>query len=221
MNSYLKKILIKKIKKNQTPFGMDMPSFMADFNMKLPSIENEWYSYIKKANFGSQFDEISADQVGLNDDKKWNVLIIYGYYHFNTNVRDEFPVLVGLIEKHKSEINLVMFSTTLAKKTIPAHHGNNIGVNRVQIGIDIKEPNECYLRVVDRKIHLREKEMFIFDDTFEHELVNNGNSVRTVLIIDTFKKLPWLYKLINVRLNKKISKSDYVQSVLSKINQTS
>ncbi len=220
MSSFLKKILLEKVKRNQMPFGMDMPSFLDDFNVNFSLIQNEWYNYIKIASFGSQFDEISADQVGLNEDKKWNVLPIYGYYHFNTNVKDDFPTLFELIKKHKSEINLVLFSTTLPQKAIPAHHGNNVGVNRVQIGIDIKEPNESYLRVVDRKVHLREKEMFIFDDTYEHELVNNSNSVRTVLIIDTFKKLPWLYNLINVRLNKKISKSDYVQSVLTKINKT-
>lgn len=217
MNQILKNILLRRIQRKQLPYGMAMPSFINEFRENISTIKEEWDLYIKRFNYGSQFDEISKEQVGLNDDKKWNVLPIYGYFYFNLNVKKDFPTLFELIERNKSEINLVLFSTTLAKKTIPTHTGNNPSVNRIQIGIDIKESEKCYLRVVDKKIYLKEKEFFIFDDTYEHELVNDGNAVRTVLLIDTYKKLPWFYKRLIKKYNEELSKSEYVQSVLASL----
>lgn len=86
------------------------------------------------------------------------------------------------------------------------------------MGIDVEYPEQCFLRVEDKKYYLKEMEFFVFDDTFEHELFNNSSSHRTVLIIDFFKPLPWFYDRINRKEIKKAQKSDYIQSVIKKLN---
>jgi len=128
-----------------------------------------------------------------------------------------FPTLEKWIKKNLQNINLVFFSSTEPGKHLPAHTGNNQGVLRIQIGVDIAEPEKCSLRVEDKIIRLREGETFIFDDTYEHELTNNSNSVRTVLIIDMFKKFPFIYDKINRSQIKTMQKSKYVQEVIKKL----
>ena len=217
MNSFLKRILLNKIQKIRVPYGIEQPDWAKDFLKKAPLIQKEWKDYLVNFGPGRQFDEISKDQIELNRDKKWEVVIVYGYSFFNQKELNHFPTLAELIKKHSSHLTLAMFSTTRAGKTIPQHHGNNHGVNRIQIGIDIADPDNCFLRVEDKKIFLKEKKMTIFDDTFEHELVNKSKHDRTVLIIDFYKKLPLFYHLINKRMNTEIGESDYAQSVFKKI----
>ena len=219
MYSFLKNILLNKIKKIRKPYGIEEPSWAQDFLNSTPLIQQEWKNYLKTIGAGQQFDEISKDQIKLNLDKKWEVVILYGYSFFNTKELTHFPTLSKLIKKHSSKLTLAMFSTTRPGKTIPQHHGNNYGVNRIQIGIDIADPENCFLRVDDKKFFLKEQKMIIFDDTFEHQLENNSNHNRTVLILDFYKQLPFFYHLINIKMNNEIGKSEYAQSVFKKIQE--
>lgn len=217
INSFLKKLLLKKIQKIRIPYNIAQPYWANDFLENAELIQKEWEDYLIKFGPGRQFDEISKDQIELNVDKKWEVVIVYGFSFFNEKELVHFPVLNKLIKKHCQYLTLVMFSTTRANKTIPTHHGNNHGVNRIQIGIDITDTENCYLEVGDKRFFLKEKEMLIFDDTFNHKLVNSSRYNRTVLIIDFYKKLPLFYHLINKRMNIEIGESDYAKSVINKI----
>lgn len=210
-------ILSKKIAKIRKPYGYSLPDWGNDFLSQLDKIQEEWMSYRDKNKSGTPIDELSKDQISLNEDKKWKSLFLYGYTFFNQKEVNHFPITTELIKKNTDKITLVMFSTTEAGKHIPAHKGNNQGVLRLQIGIDISEPEKCLLRVEDKNIYLREKDFFIFDDTFEHELINKSSSERTVLIIDYYKPLSWFYHLLNRKKMNKIATSDYVQSVLTKL----
>ncbi|HRN93160.1 MAG: aspartyl/asparaginyl beta-hydroxylase domain-containing protein [Chitinophagales bacterium] len=214
MNQFLKKLLLNKIQTQRKPYGYEYPFWVKDFQDNIQAIQAEWKSYIANHGKGYQFDEISKDQVELNKDKMWNVVLIYGYSHFIAKELSNFPVLYKLVKKHQKYITLAMFSTTDARKKIPTHHGNNYGVIRLQIGIDIAEPENCYLRVEDKKVYLKEQETFLFDDTFEHELVNDSKHNRTVLLIDMYRPLPWYYQILNKKMNTELAESEYVQSVL-------
>lgn len=213
--SFLKKILLNKNNKIRKSYNYDTPNWVADFTTNIDKIIQEWIEYTKNHK-GINIDELSPEQSELNKDKKWKSLILLGYSYFNNPLEQNFPVLFNCIKKHESNLTLVMFSTTEAGKIIPPHHGNNHGVLRLQIGIDIQEPEKCYLRVEDKKMYLKNKELFIFDDTFEHELVNNSEHHRTVLIIDYYKPLPFFYDKLNRIQIKKMRNSDYVQNVVNK-----
>jgi aspartyl/asparaginyl beta-hydroxylase (cupin superfamily) len=217
MSEFLKKILLKKIKQFRKPFYHQKPNWADDFVVNSTNIQKEWNTYVLSKGYGFQFDKISKEQKELNRDKGWQVLPIFGFTKFNEKVLDDFPLLSSLIRKHKSKITLVMFSTTDSGKTIPKHHGNNHGVLRMQLGIEIFEPEKCLLKVEEKIFILKENEYLIFDDTFEHELINNSETKRTVLIIDFYKELPFIYHIINKYLIFKLGKSDYVRSVFNKL----
>ena len=153
----------------------------------------------------------------MNEDKKWKAFFIFIYGDYNPESLNYFPKTIELTEKWKDEVKLVFFSNLEPGKHIPAHNGNNHGVIRSQLGVDIQQPESTALRVEDKTIHLKNKELFIFDDTFEHEAWNKGQQTRTVLIIDSCKKFPHFYNLMNKWLLNKMKKTDYVQSVLAKL----
>ncbi len=205
--------------KGRKPNGHKMPEFADTLTSNFEEIQKEWEIYkVNHASLGIAIDELSKEQAALNKDKKWKSLFLFGYGHLNNSLSKEFDTLFEFIKRHEKQINLVMFSTTESGKHIPPHKGNNHGVLRLQMGLDIEFPEQCFLRVEDKKYYLKEKEIIIFDDTFEHELSNNSSSHRTVLIIDFYKPLPWFYDRINKKEIKKHQKSDYIQSVIKKLN---
>lgn len=218
MLAVLENLLTRKIKGLRRPYDHPVQEWCKEFEVHIDEIQSEWKQYVKKfQSYGLPIDDLSKEQRSLNEDKKWKSLFLFGYSHFNEKELIHFPRTAELIWKHKHRVTLAMFSTTEAGKHIPAHTGNNSGVLRVQIGVDISDPEGCVLRVEDKKIQLKEKEIFIFDDTFEHELINDSQSNRTVLIIDYYKPLPFFYHVLNKKKISGIAKSDYVHSVVNKI----
>lgn len=196
------------------------PLCVLDFQIHANDIMDEWNNFINVSNKKLQaIDDVSVDQKYLNLDKKWKAFFLYGYNFYNDLNAEYFPKTSFLLKKWQSEITMVMFSTLEAGKHIPLHKGRNFGVIRSQLGIDIKNPMQTGLKVNNKTIILKEKELFTFDDTHEHEAWNYSNTNRTVLIIDTKKKFPFIYRIINNYIQKKIGNSEYILNTIDNIKK--
>lgn len=215
---FLYNLLMKKNEGNRKPYGYSASKAMQDFKNNADVIIDEWRNYVSATHsVGTPIDEISAYQSELNQDKKWKAFFVYVYGYINPEARIYFPETIRLAEKWQPEVRLVFFSNLEPQKHIQPHTGNNHSVIRTQIGIDIPEPEKTGLRVADKTIHLQEKDIFTFDDTFEHEAWNHSEKVRTVLIIDNEKEFPHIYRLINRYFLNQLKKSTRVQSVVEKL----
>lgn len=219
MNIFFEKLLLEKLQSKSKPHGYELTQWQHEFVENIGVIQDEFKNYVSNyKSSGILIDELSEEQTELNTDKKWKTIFLFGYSYYNTNLRESFPKTFDLIKKWEHNLTLVMFSTTEPGAHIPAHKGNNKGVLRMQIGVDIQYPELCDLRVENKLFNVHEKEAIIFDDTYEHELFNRSKSIRTVLIIDFYKPLPFFYRILNkIKINE-IARSKYVQSVLDQLN---
>lgn len=211
-------MLEKKNHEIRKPYGYNAPSCIEDFYENVDVIIQEWKSYVSSsASHGTPIDELSSAQKHLNEDKKWKAFFVFVYGDFNPKALEHFPMTSKLAEKWKDDVKLVFFSNLEPGKHIQPHKGNNHGVIRSQIGIDISHPETTGVRVEDKTFNIKNKEFFTFDDTFEHEAWNKGSGDRTVLIIDSCKNFPYFYSIINRHLLNKMKQTDYVQSVLRQL----
>lgn len=216
---FLDMLLIKKNQNSRKPFGHKTPDSIKEFQENIDEIILEWKNYTESfSSSGEPIDEISKEQRYLNEDKKWKAIFLYVMGETNKHTEAYFSKTIQLAKKWEKDINLVFFSHLETGKHIPPHKGNNQYVLRCQIGIDICQPEKTGLRVNDKVVKLKEKELFIFDDTFEHEAWNYGETHRTVLIIDVQKKFSYFYNLINKYLLIRMKDTKYVQSVIKKLN---
>ena len=216
----LDKLLKRENSERRKPYGHEPLPVIRDFQDNSEQIILEWHNYVATtSSTGMQIDEMSYEQKQLNKDKKWKAFFLFIFGEFNPDASRYFPVTTALAEKWKKDITLVFFSNLEPGSHITPHTGNNHSVIRAQIGIDIKQPDATGLRVEDKTVHLKNKELFIFDDTFEHEAWNNGQEIRTVLIIDCCKKFPHFYNVVNRYLLKKMKSTAYVQSALAKLKE--
>ena len=91
--------------------------------------------------------------------------------------------LPGLCEGHMP-FAFAFFSTLRGNSHIAAHHAPvNLRV-RVHLPLLVPEPAKCGIRVAGEARTWTPGEAMAFDDSFEHEVWNDGESERVVLLFD-------------------------------------
>lgn len=80
-----------------------------------------------------------------------------------------------------------MFSALAPKTHIPPHHGETNA--RLVAHLPLIVPPRCWLRVGYEKREWHVGEVMVFDDTIEHEALNDSDELRVVLIFDVWNPL--------------------------------
>jgi aspartyl/asparaginyl beta-hydroxylase (cupin superfamily) len=81
------------------------------------------------------------------------------------------------------------FSIMKGRVHIPPHRARGFRL-RYHLGLTIPTSGKCWLRVVDRTETWEEGKAFIFDDTLEHEAMNESSEDRAILMIDFMRPMP-------------------------------
>lgn len=132
-------------------------------------------------------------------DKSWNVFMLYTYGYKPTANRTRCPRTVELLAQipHLSQ---AFFSILDPGKCIPAHEGPTRSYLRYHLALKVPEDDPPHIRVVDETYTWREGESVLFDDSWEHEVVNRASEPRAVLIVDVLRPLPAFPHACNVVL---------------------
>jgi len=81
----------------------------------------------------------------------------------------------------------VYFSALAPNTRIPPHRGET---NARVIGhLPLIVPDDCYLRVGFEQRQWQEGECLVFDDTIEHQSINDSAAVRVVMVFDVWNPL--------------------------------
>ena len=90
------------------------------------------------------------------------------------------------------------FSILAPRYHVPAHRGVTKGILRCHLGINIPEKFEdCRMRVGDEICTWREGELFVFDDTFDHEVWNDTDEERVILLFDFDRPMRFWGKIVH------------------------
>jgi ornithine lipid ester-linked acyl 2-hydroxylase len=105
---------------------------------------------------------------------------------------DQFPAAIGLLSQIP-RLRAADLAMLTAGSRIHPHRGNNWGVLRAHLTL-IEPPGDaaCALRFPEEGVTVpwRAGEAFIFDDSFEHEAINDRESGRLVLLVEVDRPLP-------------------------------
>lgn len=122
----------------------------------------------------------------FNRDKRWNVFMLYCYKALPEENRKLCPKTCEALAKIPY-INQAFFSILDPGKSIPAHTGPTRAYLRYHLGLRVPKNNPPTIRIKDRFYTWREGESVLFDDSWEHEIYNESDSVRAVLIVDVVR----------------------------------
>jgi aspartyl/asparaginyl beta-hydroxylase (cupin superfamily) len=108
------------------------------------------------------------------------------------------------------------FSILEGGKSIPAHEGPYRGYLRYHLGLLVPEKDPPSIRLKDQIYTWKEGESVLFDDSWEHEVYNQSDGDRVVLIVDVRRPMPQPFDGVN-RLAQAIMKPVYGGHILRRI----
>ena len=157
------------------------------------------------------FQEISPDQYRIAKGQNWKTFVLFGFGQRLEKNTQLTPKTAELLEKVPN-IQTAMFSILAPGYHIPAHTGVTKGILRCHLGLIIpKDYEKCRIRVEDTITPWKEGEIFVFDDTYEHEVWNDTDEERVILLFDFDRPMGFGGKLLNKSLMFAMKRTAFYQ----------
>ncbi|MCH4196241.1 MAG: aspartyl/asparaginyl beta-hydroxylase domain-containing protein [Serratia liquefaciens] len=163
-----------------------------------------------------RFHEIMSEQASIsaNDARDWRMFIMQAYGQRIARNLARCPQLAQLIASSPDVLSASL-SFLAPGKQVPAHRGPFRGILRGYLVLSMPKRADgepaAVLKVDGREYRLNEGEFMLWDDTFEHEVWNDSDQVRTVLLLDIRRRdLPRGLRILSsgiialVRLNVRV-----------------
>lgn len=155
--------------------------------------------------------EIQPDQNKIAPDDLWRTFLLYGYdFRSERNCR-LCPETARLMERIPG-MTSAWFSILAPGKHVPRHAGVTKGLIRCHLGLKVPAARErCRMQVGDETFHWEEGRCVLFDDSRKHEVWNDTDEERVVLIMDFERPMTWSGRVAGRALRQALRLSPYVR----------
>lgn len=111
-----------------------------------------------------------------------------------------------------------MFSILKPHYHIVPHKGPTRAVVRAHLGVKVpKNWQKVWIRVDDQVLHWQEGKVLLFDDAYEHEVLNDTDEMRAVLFLDVIRPMDRIGTLFNRILFSLMKASPYVKQPIKNL----
>ena len=146
------------------------------------AIRDEAVAVALKRDASPSLATISPDHRSIAEINKWRSFFIWGYgYRIDENA-DRCPRTSALVEAIPG-LNSAFFSILAPGTHIPEHRGVTKGLITCHLGLIVPRDGDVRMRVHDRIVRWAEGETLVFDDTYQHEVWNDTDATRVVLLV--------------------------------------
>lgn len=154
---------------------------------------------------------ISPDHRRIAPAGRWRSFFLVGYgYREESNCRI-CPVTAELVSRVPG-LNSAFFSVLVPHTHIPTHTGVTKAFLTCHLGIQVpEEADKCRMRVVDQWVGWQEGRALVFDDVFEHEVRNDTDETRIVLLVQFRRPVGWFGRIMGGLFLEGVRRSRFVQ----------
>ncbi|CEG60684.1 aspartyl/asparaginyl beta-hydroxylase domain-containing protein [Legionella micdadei] len=183
-------------------------------------IKKEFENVLSNSHQLPRYHDIDPGEADISDatQKNWNVFMLYLLGYQLERAETLCPTLCNLIKQVPNLIQ-AFFSILEPGKSIPLHKGPYIGYLRYHLGIHVPQNNPPQIIVNNQSYTWREGEAVLFDDSWPHEVRNESDDYRAVLIIDVLRPMPFLPHLVNQFVTNVIGRFFYGRKVVKRALQ--
>ena len=129
------------------------------------------------------FDQVSPDQKRISKGGSWRTFFLFGFGERLEKNCAKAPKTTELLQQIPG-IQTAWFSILAPGYHIPAHRGVTKGILTCHLGLIIpKTAENCRIRVEDEILVWRPGKTLVFCDGYNHEVWNDTDEERTVLLI--------------------------------------
>ncbi len=154
-----------------------------------------------------------------NNNDKWKAFPIKFYGEINETAKKLCPNLCNILNKC-NDIHVAIISILEPGKHITPHKGPCSVILRYQLAIHIpKDKNNCWIKINNQKYFWKEGESIIFDDTYIHEVLNDTNEPRIVLLMDIERPVNSFLKKITKKFVKYSKLTKFIKNTNDNIEK--
>ncbi|MCS6851945.1 MAG: aspartyl/asparaginyl beta-hydroxylase domain-containing protein [Gemmataceae bacterium] len=186
-----------------------------------PVIREEFEAILRRQPRFQRYQDIDPGEAKItsaNPEKNWNVFMLYILGHKPEVNRVHCPKTCAILDRIPNVIQ-AFFSILDPGKSVPGHEGPYYGYLRYHLGLRVPKRNPPKLIVNGQEYVWREGEGVLFDDSHWHEVVNQSDEMRAVLIVDVLRPMPWLPALTNRFITNVVARHTYGRSVARRIRK--
>lgn len=148
-------------------------------------------------------------------DKSWKIFYLYIMGEKPEENRAQCPRTSTLLDQ-VPDLFQAFFSILDGGKAIPAHRGPYRGYLRYHLGLVVPETKPPSIRIKDEHYTWKEGESILFDDSWDHEVYNESDRDRVVLIVDIRRPMPFPFAQFN-RFVEFVMRLVYGRQILKKL----
>lgn len=187
-------------------------AFLAGIEADWRQIDNELNNLLRDREKLPPFHKISPDQRYISKGDSWKVFLLYGFGIPSVRNCARCPETSRLLRAVPG-LRSAWFSILAPRYHIPVHRGITKTVLRAHLGLRIPDRAEdCFMRVGDATVTWRPGQCVVFDDFYRHEVWNNTDQERVVLIFDFDRPMRLIGRLINKLVMWGIKRTAYFRN---------
>jgi len=191
--------------------------FLQQFSDNWLTIRDEVTEILKHRDQIPLFQEVSKDQRKIAKGDNWRTFILFGFGNRLEKNCKQAPVTASLLETVPN-LQTAWLSILAPGYHIPPHKGVSKGILRSHLGIMVpQDADKCRMNVDGETCVWRAGEIFVFDDTYRHEVHNDTTEERVILIFDFDRPMRFWGRQINNAFVSLLKLSAYYQEPKSKM----
>ncbi len=206
------RILVKYSKVGDPPvYGEGVFPWQKEIEAKWETIRDEALAVLNHREAVPVLRQISPDHDRIAVDEKWQSFFLWGYgYKVPENCR-RCPETAKIVECVPG-LRSAFFSVHAPGLHIPRHKGVTKGMLTCHLGLSVpREREKCRMMVEDQELVWQAGKSFVFDDTYHHEVWNDTEDDRVILLIQFDRPLRFPGNLLYKAFMRAIRWSPFVQ----------
>ena len=153
--------------------------------------------------------QVSPDHKRVASDGKWKSFVFEAYgYHVPLN-RSLCPRTAKLLDEVPGLV-LAMFSMMEPGTYVPLHKGVSKALINGHLGLDVPE-GDCRIEVGGQTRRWENGKLLLLDDTYPHQVWNNTDETRVVLLMQIRRPVGWAARLAGSAFLAVVRRTGYIQ----------
>lgn len=169
-----------------------------------PAIKQEYLAVRDKLDRVPRYHDVDRMQYEISGSpsasKNWRVFFLEAMGRKANRHRQQCPITASVIDQIPGVFQ-AFFSILEGGKSIPTHSSPYWGYLRYHLALEVpKQGPQPRMRVGNQWLTWEEGRGFLFDDSWDHELVNENPNLRSVLIVDIPRPMGRLCRAVHTVL---------------------
>jgi len=191
--------------------------WIAALEARWPEIRAEVGALLARQEGIPPLAEISPDHRRIAPPGKWKSFFLYGYGYRNDENCARCPATADAVSRIPG-LNSAFFSILAPGAHIPRHRGVTKAILTAHLGLIVPaRRQDCRMQVDEEMLTWQQGKVLVFDDTYFHEVWNDTDEQRVILLVQFRRPTGWLGRLVGSAFLGGVRRSRFVQDARSSL----